>query len=57
MIVLNATVVLSTMTTGWHYASDVVGGVLTALAAVLITRRLEVWLTDEQLQPVPQPAI
>jgi hypothetical protein len=31
---LNAAVILSTMTTGWHYFADVLGGVATAIAAI-----------------------
>ena len=38
MLILNLMVVASTMTTGWHYGSDVVGGVLIAGAAVVVSR-------------------
>lgn len=37
MLVLNLGVVVSTLTTGWHYGADVVGGALTAAAAILTT--------------------
>lgn len=46
MIILNVAVVVSTMTTGWHYASDVAGGLITAGLAVLISRTLSGWLTQ-----------
>lgn len=45
MVLLNSAVVVATMTTGWHYATDVVGGILTAVAAILITRAAQRWLT------------
>ena len=38
MFALNLMVVVSTMTTGWHYGSDVVGGILTAVVAVAVSR-------------------
>lgn len=59
MLVLNTAVVISTMTTGWHYASDVVGGILTAAAAVLITQGLSDWLAagDTQAAPAVRPAL
>ncbi|MGH7138097.1 MAG: phosphatase PAP2 family protein, partial [Pirellulales bacterium] len=34
VVVLNALVVASTMTTGWHYFADVLGGAVVALAAI-----------------------
>ena len=40
MLVLNLMVVVSTLTTGWHYASDIVGGTAVAVTAVLVTRGL-----------------
>jgi membrane-associated phospholipid phosphatase len=33
--VLNAMLIVSTMTTGWHYFADVLGGVAVAVAAVI----------------------
>ncbi|MEQ9407273.1 MAG: phosphatase PAP2 family protein [Fuerstiella sp.] len=44
MVILNAAVLVATLTTGWHYGSDVVGGILTAVAAVLTTKGLSGWL-------------
>ena len=38
MLVLNVAVVVATMTTGWHYAADVLGGLLTATAAILLAK-------------------
>jgi membrane-associated phospholipid phosphatase len=40
MLVLNLAVVASTMTTGWHYGADVIGGTVTAVVAVLVSRVL-----------------
>ena len=52
MVLLNSAVCVSTVTTGWHYATDVVGGILVAVAAVQITRILGVWLpSPEELRP------
>ncbi len=44
MVLLNAAVVVSTMTTGWHYGADVLGGIATATVAIVISRRLAPWL-------------
>lgn len=40
MLFLNLMVVVSTLTTGWHYGADVVGGVVVAVLAATITRQL-----------------
>ena len=46
---LNMAVILSTMTTGWHYLSDVLAGIVVYAAALLVTRLLESWpATDNQ---------
>ena len=37
VVILNATVILSTLTTGWHYFTDVLGGMVTAGAAVAVS--------------------
>jgi len=42
-IVLNTAVIISTMTTGWHYLSDVLGGILICLIAVPLVHRLSRW--------------
>ncbi len=49
MVVLNAAVCVSTVTTGWHYATDVLGGVVVALVAAQTTIRLGKW-TDLDLE-------
>jgi membrane-associated phospholipid phosphatase len=36
--ILNAAVVAATLTTGWHYASDVLGGALVCAVAVALVR-------------------
>ena len=38
MVLLNLAVVVATMTTGWHYAADVLGGILTAAVAIGIAK-------------------
>lgn len=43
MLLLNIAVAVSTVTTGWHYATDVIGGLLVAVASVLITNWLRRW--------------
>jgi len=48
MLVLNLTVVVSTVTTGWHYGSDVFGGILVTVFAVLLTHWLRPHLQDGQ---------
>lgn len=47
MLILNLMVVISTLTTGWHYASDVIGGAAVAAMAVFLTQRLRPWLQDD----------
>ena len=37
---LTLLIVASTLTTGWHYLTDVLGGILLAVATVRIARRL-----------------
>jgi len=46
MLVLNLAVVVSTVTTGWHYGSDVLGGIAVAGCAVLATNLLRPRLLD-----------
>lgn len=45
--VLNATVIFSTLTTGWHYVSDVFAGVIVAMIALVLTRAARHWLYPE----------
>jgi len=40
MLLLNLMVVASTLTTGWHYGTDVIGGILVAVTAAVATHRL-----------------
>lgn len=60
MLILNIGVAVSTVTTGWHYGTDVLGGILVAAVAVATTEWLGDWLhvdvtrsekPDECLQP------
>jgi hypothetical protein len=41
---VNTAVVVSTLTTGWHYASDVIAGIVTCAFAVAVSHALEPWL-------------
>lgn len=41
---LNAVVVVSTLTTGWHYLIDVLGGVVVCFLVLIALRPLEQWL-------------
>ena len=47
MLFLNLLVVASTLTTGWHYGSDVAGGILVAAFAASVTHRLRPWLQSQ----------
>lgn len=47
MLVLNLLVVISTLTTGWHYGTDVIGGTLVAVMAATFTSRLRRHLKAE----------
>ncbi|MEZ6122241.1 MAG: phosphatase PAP2 family protein [Planctomycetaceae bacterium] len=51
MLFLNGAVVLATVILGWHYAADVIGGVLTAGVAVAIARITAGWRFNELLPP------
>lgn len=44
MLLLNIGVAISTVTTGWHYGTDVVGGLFVAAVAVATTEWLGPWL-------------
>ncbi len=55
MLLLNIGVAISTVTTGWHYGIDVIGGLLVAVLAVLITRFAARWLHEDAAEPqIPQ---
>jgi len=41
---LNAVVIVGTITTGWHYLVDVLAGVLVAVVTIVLTNRLRPWL-------------
>lgn len=47
MLLLNLTVVASTVTTGRHYATDVIGGTATTIGAVFLSLLLSHWLTGQ----------
>jgi membrane-associated phospholipid phosphatase len=41
---LNVAVIVSTLTTGWHYLSDVAGGILVCVLALMALHPLEKWI-------------
>ncbi len=43
-VILNSMCIAATMTTGWHYATDVIGGILMAAFVILLSRRMELHL-------------
>ena len=47
MVALNGAVIVSTMTTGWHYFADVIGGVVIAAGAIALSA---IW--ERRLEPV-----
>ena len=51
MLIVNLAVVASTLTTGWHYGCDVVGGILITLVSIGITHILRPWVSQS-----PSPA-
>ncbi len=48
---VNLAVIFSTLTTGWHYFADVVGGVLVAVVVIWLTNALKPWFYDENEEP------
>jgi PAP2 superfamily len=46
--VLAAAIVLSTMTTGWHYMMDVLGGIILAGVSIAIARTIDCRLGDDR---------
>lgn len=56
-VLLNTAVVLSTMTTGWHYFTDVLGGLATAGMAIAVSTAWARQRTKERAAtPKPMPA-
>jgi membrane-associated phospholipid phosphatase len=43
--ILSTLIILSTMTSGWHYFVDVLAGLLVAAAAIAASRALSRWHT------------
>ncbi|MDA1013731.1 MAG: phosphatase PAP2 family protein [Planctomycetota bacterium] len=48
-VVLNGAVIAATLTTGWHYFADVMGGSVVAVGAIALCHALEPWLNSEPL--------
>ena len=46
-VILNLAVIVSTLTSGWHYLSDVLAGVLVAVVTILMTNWLDGRLGDQ----------
>jgi membrane-associated phospholipid phosphatase len=40
LVLLSGMIILSTMTTGWHYFADVLGGILLAIVSILLAKSL-----------------
>jgi len=53
VVVLSAAIILSTMTSGWHYFFDVLGGVAMATLIILFVR----WLSTKWQSGVPEHAV
>ena len=51
---LNCAVVAATLTTGWHYVSDVVGGVLVGVTVIALVHCLAMWLYPKEAE---QPGV
>jgi membrane-associated phospholipid phosphatase len=66
LVLLSGMIILSTMTTGWHYFADVLGGIILAILSIVLAkvlmRRMDSSSTDRRVwQPEadgapPQPA-
>jgi len=48
--ILNGAVIISTMTTGWHYLGDVLAGVIVAILALIFTCLAHKWFYPPSLQ-------
>lgn len=49
--VVNVAVIVSTLTTGWHYFGDVASGALVAVFAIWLTTTMKPWFYDENEEP------
>ena len=57
LVLVSTMVILSTITTGWHYFVDVLGGILLAIVSILLAKcltRLHPWSRDEQFVAVEE---
>ena len=48
---LNGLVVLATMTTGWHYLSDVLAGIVLAFVVAVVCGRIGRWIYPQEKTP------
>lgn len=39
-VIINVLIVLATLTTGWHFLADVIGGILLAMVVIAVSKRL-----------------
>lgn len=46
---LNGLVILSTMTSGWHYFTDVLAGMAVCILTIVLIRRLDAWLFPREI--------
>jgi membrane-associated phospholipid phosphatase len=53
-LALNAAVIFSTLSTGWHYLTDVLGGFAVCAAVLAILHPLEKWLYAAPADPAPK---
>jgi PAP2 superfamily protein len=56
LVLLSGMIILSTMTTGWHYFADVLGGILLAIISIVLakglTQRMDSSKTDRRVWPL-----
>lgn len=51
--VVNGAVIAATLTSGWHYGIDILGGTGVAFAAILVSNRLQSWLYATEIPTRP----
>jgi len=48
VVLVSAMVILSTMTTGWHYFADVLGGIVLAVISIVLAKRLTARMSNQR---------
>ena len=46
--IITGLICISTLTTGWHYGIDVLGGVVSGIMSIIAASRLDIWLSSSQ---------